>query len=773
MTRKLVWISILLILASLYTVTHYQLKNRVILQSFMDLEHEESQKNLSRAMDAIKREIHHLNKLAGDWAIWDDTYRFARDGNKDFISSNLQLETLDIESGISLVFILTPQGKRVWGSAYNSEKGGSLTLDEFADESLDMIADLLKHDTPHSSKTGILITDYGPLLLASRPILTSTGQGPSAGILILGRFLSDRILKTLVDQTKVDFTVKGILTGRMTDHEKDIIARLARTPWIIEADSDDHMNAFGLFPDIYGRPGLLVHASIQRTIMEKGRTAARYVSGSLMISLAFGTLFLVFMVKIYTIDERKRTARVEALVEQRTMELKHANMETDKARIAAVEASKAKSEFLANMSHEIRTPLNGVIGMTEIAMPTIQNDTQREIFETISREAHALLGIINNILDFSKIEARKVEIENIPFDLHLLVADIGKSQMFLCERQGLICIVDLSPEVPRDVKGDPGRIRQILMNLCGNALKFTREGGIVIRCEMTEDSDQSCTIKFSVTDTGIGIEKEKQDKIFESFTQVDGSTTRKYGGTGLGITISKQLAELMGGDMGVQSEFGQGSTFWFTVRMSRQNKPLSRSASRKIESLSILAVGGDEREPLPYIKNLAAMGFACESALSGKDALTLLKQPDAADGFNLIIIDYLLSDTDGFTLATDIKAMENACRLPIILTTSVGNIGDGRRCEDIGIRGYLSAPIAPGLLKKAIRLVMASGGAIRPRKKKAWSPGIPLQKPSMTKAGSFWWKITPPTGRLLSPFWAWRGLRWMWRKTEKRRWTNS
>ncbi len=507
--RKLAWLVVLLTLVSVYALIHFPLKNHVILGRFMELEQEEAQKDLDRTLDAILREVHHLNKLAGDWAVWDDTYRFARDGNSEFIESNLQMETLAENSGINLVYIIRPSGKLVWGGAYHPEKGGFVSVPEFDDPSFSRLGGFLKHPDMDSQKTGILITAYGPLLLSSRPILTSMGKGPPTGILVMGRFMSRQTLASLVEQTKVRFDVKGIERGRMSDADNAVISKLQREKSIIRVVDDDHLDAFGLLTDIFGEPGLLVHVSMDRNIMDKGRSAARYVSGSLMIAVTLVVLFLLFLVKVYSIDERRRTAKVEALVEQRTLELTQANMDMEQARVAAVEASKAKSEFLANMSHEIRTPLNGVIGMTEIALPTIQNESQREIFETISREAHFLLGIINNILDFSKIEARKVEIESIPFDLHLLVADIGKSQMFLCERKGLTCIVDLSPEVPRDVKGDPGRIRQILMNLSGNALKFTREGGIVIRCEAVTERDEATVIKFSVMDTGIGIEAEK------------------------------------------------------------------------------------------------------------------------------------------------------------------------------------------------------------------------------------------------------------------------
>lgn len=704
--RKLSWIFFLTLLVVLYGFIHYHLKNQVILQSFRDLELAEANKNMARCIDAFNREVHHLNKLASDWAVWDDTYRFAKDRNQEFIDSNLQMDTLEYNSSINLVYILDPHGKVVWGESRDTAKGGKISIGNFSGKSLEKICQLIDLEQIESEKTGILLTDQGPMLLSIRPILTSRTQGPAAGTFIMGRFLTSKTLISLMDQTRVDFKIKVINDRNLPHNEMVLVEKLSNSPCEVSAENDKFMNAYGMLQDIYDRPAILIHASLIREIMDKGRTAARYVSVSFMITAILGIFFVLFVLKMKTIDERRRTASVEALVKQRTLELIDANKETEKARIAAVEASKAKSEFLANMSHEIRTPLNGVIGMTEIAMPTIQNEKQREIFETISREAHFLLGIINNILDFSKIEARKVEIENLPFDLHLLMADMGKSIMFLAERKGLTCIVDLAPDVPRYVKGDPGRIRQILMNLAGNALKFTKDGGLFIYCALVEDMDDSCVIKFSVSDTGIGIEKDKQDKIFDSFTQVDGSTTRKYGGTGLGITISKQLAELMGGDLSVQSEIGKGSTFSFTVVLAKHKNMVTRSVSQQINHIQVLVVGGGENEPLPFIKHLDGLGCKTEAAISGKEALTRLKQEAAAEDFNLILIDYLLSDTDGFTLAADIKAMENLVHMPIILTTSVGNIGDGRRCEDIGINGYLSDPLDPVLLKKAIRLVM-------------------------------------------------------------------
>ncbi|MBF0102187.1 MAG: hypothetical protein HQK77_14890, partial [Desulfobacterales bacterium] len=276
------------------------------------------------------------------------------------------------------------------------------------------------------------------------------------------------------------------------------------------------------------------------------------------------------------IEERlqaeKYMAAAKSKAESANKELIQVNMQLEQAIAKANDmaerakiANKTKSQFLANMSHEIRTPLNGILGMTELAMETDLDINQKDILTTIQQEAQSLLSLINDILDFSKIEAGKLELESIPFDLRQLFDELLTTYAIQSEQKGIELICYIQPDIPAKLFGDPNRIKQILVNLIGNALKFTSIGHIYIQCKWVSQEEEQITLEFSVADTGIGIPKEKQHLIFESFTQVDGSTTRKYGGTGLGTAISKQLVELMGGNIGLTSEEGKGSTFWFTL----------------------------------------------------------------------------------------------------------------------------------------------------------------------------------------------------------------
>ena len=387
-------------------------------------------------------------------------------------------------------------------------------------------------------------------------------------------------------------------------------------------------------------------------------------------------------------------------------ELEHEIME--KSRLAE-EASKAKGEFLANMSHEIRTPLNGIIGMAELALDTKIDDNQKNIFHTINTEASSLQDVINEILDFSKIEAGKVDIEEVPFDLRHAIEDVANSFAHRAEQQGLDFISFLAPDVPSQLIGDPARLRQIVVNLMGNALKFTHKGEIYLKGELIEEIEDCAKIRFSVKDTGIGIPEDRQTTIFESFSQADGSTTRRYGGTGLGTTISKQLAEMMGGEIGVESKEGKGSTFWFTALFGKQEgkNQISATPEFDLKNLKVLVVDNNQTNRFILMEYLKSWGCLSTEVAGGRKALTVLSDADSSKSpFDLILTDFQMPEMSGFDLAKKIKTIDTLKDVPIIVLTSAGKKGDGRNCKEIGINGYLTKPIRQNEMRKAIVSVL-------------------------------------------------------------------
>jgi signal transduction histidine kinase/CheY-like chemotaxis protein len=724
-------IALIVLLFAVLALAQQMGERSIVLPSFAQLERQAAMTDLERVTYALASDIEQLAITAGDWGNWIDTFNFMKDRNAAYITSNLTAEAISTLQLNAFAYI-DLDGRFLWSTA--TSNGNDISVDFISRGQLPPDHPWRQALRDAKPASGLLNTNRGPLLATMSPVLDGSGTGETRGAVLMGRLLTSSLVSRIGKQAHVSLSVIAPGAHRLAGRDSGEVVPMAAGTTLVETHNTTVV--FKDVSDVSGTPLLTLRIDVPRTISARGRDTVSYASIFLIIAGAAALVLLIVMLNSAVLDPVTHITRHARQIGSTgdltsTLDLNRPDELGDLARefdrmvrhLAAAKAqaeiqahragaaSQAKTDFLAMMSHEIRTPMNGILGCVSLLQDTPLRGEQQEFAATIRSSAESLLTILNDVLDYSKIEAGGLSLEETVFDLHGLCEDIHRLLQQPASHRGLQLRHVIADDVPQYITGDPIRLRQVVLNLASNAIKFTETGSVLIEISRPDVS----RIEVRVVDTGIGISGEQLPRLFKRFTQADSSTTRRYGGTGLGLAISKQLVELMGGTIEVSSVVGQGSTFSFVLPLLAASQPARLVAAPEVPALQkeqssrdILVVEDNAINQRVAQHMLLKLGHCVDVAQNGREALERLR----AKRYDLVLMDCQMPEMDGFEATAQIRGATSAVLdpgIPIVAMTANAFEEDRERCLAAGMNDFLAKPVNRQVLAGIIEKWTGSG----------------------------------------------------------------